>query len=60
MSVKNCIICNSPVNWEGVLEEFEDTFQQANHYGMESLTEGSQHVVEGSICSSDCYMELDC
>jgi hypothetical protein len=57
-NVKKCIVCKKPVDWKAVTEEFEDTFNQADHYGMPSLTEAQQCVVAGNICSTDCEQTL--
>lgn len=55
---KKCIVCTKRVDWEEVKETFEDYFEQADGYGMESLGEPEQQVVSGKICSRDCYETL--
>ncbi len=51
-----CVVCKKPVDWTHVKEEFgNELFAQAHALGMESLTEQQQAVLEGLVCSLDCY-----
>lgn len=53
-----CIICKQEIKWEEVTNVFEHIFEQTDSYGMESLTEYQQVVVEGLCCSEECYENL--
>ena len=55
MSAKNCIACGSPVDYNAVKESFEDIFYHADNHGMETLPKFEQYIVEGTICSPECY-----
>lgn len=54
-----CINCEKPVDWELVKEDMEYVFEQADGYGMASLTETKQLVIEGKVCSPDCMETLE-
>lgn len=56
--MSRCTVCNKEIDWEIVTELFEDDFLQADSFGMESLTEWQQLIIEGKICSIDCVENL--
>jgi hypothetical protein len=56
--MKNCAVCGNPVDWNQVTDEFGEMFAQADALGMESLTEQQQMVLEGKVCSIECYENL--
>lgn len=51
----NCVICNTRVNWQIVLDIFSEILEQRDRLGDESLTEAQQIVCEGKCCSDNCY-----
>jgi len=51
-----CVRCKRLVDWELIIDEFSHLFQQADIFGMESLTETQQLIVAGLLCV-DCYYE---
>jgi len=53
-----CVICKEKVDWKFVCDEFEEILQQADHRGVESLTENEQVVWEGGCCSQECFDKL--
>ncbi len=55
---KKCIVCNEQVDWAQVLEELGAILDQADRYGVESLTEHEQVVFLGLVCSRGCYNNL--
>jgi len=55
---KICVVCKKLVDWSMVLEDFEELFDQVDTYGMESLTEQEQVVVEGGCCSIECFEKI--
>ena len=54
-----CVVCGKPVEAVLVKEEFPELFAQADAWGMDSLTEQQQTVVEFKCCSLDCYYNLN-
>ena len=52
-----CVVCGGEVDRGLVLEQFESLFDQADAFGMDSLTDQQQTLVEGHCCA-DCYYEL--
>lgn len=57
--VSDCVVCGNKVDWDLVKEEFPELLDQADHYGVDSLTESQQVVYLGKCCSINCYIELD-
>lgn len=55
---QSCVICKGQVVYSDVMEEFEDTFDGVDFYGVESLTEDEQAVYHGFVCSYACYESL--
>lgn len=55
----NCVVCGRTVDWTYVKDEFAEVLEQADRYGVESLTESQQVVYEGECCSTNCYLRLD-
>lgn len=53
-----CVVCKGDVDRSQVIEEFEHLFERADYYGIESLTEHEQVVVDGCCCSHNCYEKL--
>ena len=53
-----CTVCKNDVNWEEVIEVFEEDLEQLDSFGWYSLTEHQQMVAEGKICSTECYENL--
>lgn len=53
-----CVVCTNKVNWDIVKEEFPEILNQADTYGVDSLTEHEQVVYEGLCCSRKCYDKL--
>jgi hypothetical protein len=41
-----------------VQDAFPELFTQADMLGMESLTEHEQVVLDGRLCSQDCYYDM--
>jgi len=56
---KKCVVCNREADWTKVKEAFESILDQADRYGVESLTEHQQVVYLGECCSPECYQALD-
>ena len=54
-----CVVCNKPVEAVLVKEEFPELFAQADAWGMDSLTEQEQVVVEFGCCSTRCFENID-
>lgn len=55
----DCVVCGKRVDWSFVKEEFAELLEQADHYGVDSLTESAQVVYEGKCCSTNCYLKLE-
>lgn len=55
----DCVVCGRRVDWSYVKEEFAELLEQADRYGVDSLTESAQVVYEGKCCSTNCYIKLD-
>jgi len=51
----NCVVCGKGVDWENVTNEFEHKFEQVDSYGLETMSEKDQLIVDGRICSRKCY-----
>jgi hypothetical protein len=49
-----CAVCGNKVDW-GLVKVLD----QADHHGVDSLTENQQVVYLGKCCSIDCYIKLD-
>ncbi len=58
MSVSVCMMCLEEVEQDTLFEEFGYIFTQADMLGTESLTEHEQVVLEGRLCSQDCYYAM--
>lgn len=54
-----CKICNEEINDDIFEEDFEELMARADAFGLQSLTENEQVVLEGKICSSKCYEEFE-
>ena len=54
-----CIICKGDIDSDIVHDDFNELFEQVDCLGMESATEQEQVVLEGCICSLECYIQLD-
>jgi len=52
---KKCVVCGNEVNWDNVLGEFEHKFEQVDNYGLETLSEKDQLIVDGRVCTRKCY-----
>lgn len=57
--MSKCVVCKQEVKWKEVQEIFEHVFDQADHYGVESLTEHQQVIYHGMCCSDECYQRLE-
>ncbi len=53
-----CVVCGMSFSRKDIKDDFEYLFNQVDALGFESLTECQQTVVEGGICSQDCYEKL--
>ena len=55
----DCVVCGRRVDWAFVKVEMAEILEQADRYGVDSLTEAQQVVYEGRCCSINCYIKLD-
>jgi hypothetical protein len=55
--IMRCVVCGREVDREEVLERFNGLFDQADAFGMDSLTDQQQTLVDDHCCA-DCYYEL--
>lgn len=55
---KECVVCGNQVEWNKVRETFLHILDQADQYGVDSLTEHEQVVYLGLCCSGECYSNL--
>lgn len=53
----NCVRCGKEINWDDVVGEFVEVFDQADRYGMEALTDEEQTLVNGGLCT-ECFNGL--
>jgi len=54
-----CVVCGEKVDWNSVIDEFQDIFERADTFGVEALTEQEQVVYEGCCCSEQCFCKLN-
>jgi hypothetical protein len=54
----NCRVCDFSIDKISP-DDLADIFWQADSFGMESLTEYEQMVIEGEICSKECLEKLE-
>jgi len=55
----DCVVCGRRVDWTFIKVEFAEILEQADRYGVDSLTEAQQAVYEGMCCSINCYIKLN-
>jgi hypothetical protein len=53
-----CVICKQKIDQKEVKEELKHIFNQANMFGIDSLTENEQCVIEGKVCCYECFEKL--
>lgn len=53
-----CKVCEKIINYKEVTEVFSEVFKRVDIFGLESLTEAEQVVVEGLCCSEECFYNL--
>lgn len=56
MTEDNCLCCGQPIDLNALEDELDYYNRQADYWGMESLTEKEQMLVNGTICEQ-CYLE---
>ena len=61
--MKTCVVCGNGVDRDVMVEEFQNAGLMPKPYDYarppESYTENMQMVLDGEVCSIECYDQLD-